>query len=847
MANISKKIKSIDTQTQNHASGSSLGLKPIITPDEPPATHQAADTKHKKPDSSKTPPHKTEPHKTEPNEIKAHKTKPNKKHTHPAPSTSEPASAATRANIKEKDEKTGFGWMRFLIWLSAFLWIICAASAVYGYFILGLDRLNLSPVHALSLVLLIIMPAIMIFTAGHALKQLGMLSAQSQGLKAVSDELLRVDATVPERAQTMSHQISQEIDRLNAKVDVTLSRLDGLSESVTAHVTNLVGTQEKAKQQTDDIAMVLQNQRDGLEAIAHTFDERMSNLSTALSEHAQTLMQTTELTEQKAQEARVRVEDVATRLNTTTDHLRNNTMEAADSLEKNQNELDRLIAQIQTRTDELDRMYQTHAQKLSGMIAQLKDEQNSLGSTLEARLEKMRDMSLSAQVSAETLVKASEAGQKTVAALAEAARFTDSAVKQRFSEMEELVEYSNARAETISDKAARRVRDSLSQTRKEISRIENDMATLQARLHAPKTPAQNTPSQANPAQNTPTNEAKKPQKRGLLGLKPLDTFFADTRTSAAVSTKKSLLSIRPAPDADDEPLASQTPKTQTPKTQTSVSPSPTDQGHAHIEQSTASVSHHQDKAEKALDQADLDHSLDYHPVNIEDDLKFPHPDEHLLTYDPQIDNPKPAPHMAESVTPSHNMPQILRQTQIDSQNDLGARPGYAQGKAEKSRWRLRDMLSRNKTNSAHISNVTPSMPAEESQIHNSDTGEIATQRPDQIASHAHSLIDLLTSRGMAPAALVDDGCIIEATNARRSHGVNAMREVVLRRLGEPINHLRNIIDSDPTFTDALYKDHLTLHQKIEHVANDREAIRAILERDSGRAYLLCDTALNLRH
>ena len=149
---------------------------------------------------------------------------------------------------------------------------------------------------------------------------------------------------------------------------------------------------------------------------------------------------------------------------------------------------------IRERSSELDEVYRKHAQDLTSMIAQLRDEQQNLSISLDERLAKMRDMSLAAKVSAESLTDASEAGRQTVEALASATRITDTAVKQRFSEMEEMVKYSSDKAENISDQAARRVQDSLVQTRKEIARIEDDMLAMQSRLSSAKTDQTQKPS-----------------------------------------------------------------------------------------------------------------------------------------------------------------------------------------------------------------------------------------------------------------------------------------------------------------------------------------------------------------
>jgi len=117
------------------------------------------------------------------------------------------------------------------------------------------------------------------------------------------------------------------------------------------------------------------------------------------------------------------------------------------------------------------------------MLSDLRGQQDELAATMEERLSKMRDMSLSAKVGAQSLTEASIKGRETVEALNEAASLTDTAVRARFSEMEEMVKYSTARAESISETAARQVQNSLATTRKEIARIEADMMDLMDKLY----------------------------------------------------------------------------------------------------------------------------------------------------------------------------------------------------------------------------------------------------------------------------------------------------------------------------------------------------------------------------
>ena len=106
------------------------------------------------------------------------------------------------------------------------------------------------------------------------------------------------------------------------------------------------------------------------------------------------------------------------------------------------------------------------------------------------------------------------------------------------------------------------------------------------------------------------------------------------------------------------------------------------------------------------------------------------------------------------------------------------------------------------------------------------------------------IIRSLTALGLTPAAIVDDGCIIEAANLRKVKGSAAMSHAVAKRLGDPVRHLFRALESDPRLKTDIRAFTEQFNARLAPVENDREAIRAKLESDAGRAYLLCESALN---
>jgi len=106
------------------------------------------------------------------------------------------------------------------------------------------------------------------------------------------------------------------------------------------------------------------------------------------------------------------------------------------------------------------------------------------------------------------------------------------------------------------------------------------------------------------------------------------------------------------------------------------------------------------------------------------------------------------------------------------------------------------------------------------------------------------IVARLSAIGLAPGAVVDDGCIIEAVNTRISRGPLAMSDVITNRLEDPVRHLYDKAAHDEGLKAEMTAFARRFHSNLGPIEDDREAIRSRLESDAGRAFLLCDAALN---
>ncbi len=679
-----------------------------------------------------------------------------------------------------------YRWMGWVTALACLGWLITAAIMAFGYFDLGLNLKSLSPVQMTGLALLVLFPVLMLALTGFAFKQLAKVSQQAHNLAKAAQDVSQADVSAVSKTAIMSAAIATEIDGVDARIDMALSRLRTLETTLQTQIKSIAASNLDTETMATKVALTLSEQSVGLENISGLYDARMVDLNKTFNQHMQNLTSVTKTSGQKIEEARVSVEGAAAKINAASDLLRSNSLDAANSLKDSHNEIERLGKIITDRSSDLDTVYRKHATELASMIEQLRDEQENLGVSLEARLSKMRDVSLSAQVSAQSLTKASQSGQETVEALAKAARFTDSAVTQRFAEMEDMVKYSNARAESISETASRRVQNSLAQTRKEISRIETDMAALQNRLQNSATAPQSSPQDIPTLRTKPEKPLpKKRKRRGLLRIKPLENDFPP---------------VEP-PRFDD--------------------PSPF---------SITSEVTSKDIPDVVLQYDDLDAlnnlELDVEPVDIPKDIVRPDKNAHLTQFDPENTH-TPKTSQQTPVSQTLSPPQHPRTHDIPRSAE--ANTPRIRGRA---RWNWRGLIP---GGDKSYSGTTPTTPPVDGSQH--DASQSAHVNETQI-------IVTLSGMGLTPGAIVDDGCIIEATNARKSKGPMAMSQAISHRLSEPVQHLREALETNMEFKSDMRAFTSQYQARLNAISEDREAIRTKLESETGRAYLLCDAALN---
>ena len=662
-----------------------------------------------------------------------------------------------RLGTAQPDDDTlqDFKWMRILTAVSILGWL--GITLVLFIFVLkfGENWNTYSSMQWFGIAGLVLTPLALILITYSALRRLSYFSKQARYLEAAAERLSDPDYLIAQKSDTLASHIAIQIDAINAKLNEAVGRISSLDDVLTTQTQSITATNAAASESANSIGQALEKQKDALQLISTSFDQNMDALSSMITAHSADLADATRAAEQKIKEARISVEGATSKINNASDVVRTNTVQAASTLGESHEQIKKLGDIIKQRSDELDDVYRKHTNDLTAMIEHLRDEQQNLGANMEDTLVKMRDLSLSAQSSAESLSDASAAGKETIQALAQSASLADNAVKMRFSEMEEMVRNSTEHAQNIGSMASRRVQDSLEQTRKEIARIESDMTGLQSKL-----------SQS--ARNTG------------LDLVPEERRAVDR----PISSKRTKLQLQPIveEDQDDE--------------------EPRDK---------VDLTEHNAIVETGIDPDDLpDDNADLEPETVTSVEEDP--------FELEI----AVPDADDLMAPPVEVGSIL-----DAIRPVDA---YDNGKKPKSGFSFRKLFGRQSSDEDASLSIANPNDQQDAQSGSSESEP--------------AISDVLAGLGLSPNVVVDDGCVIEAANVRATQGHEAMSRCVIDRLRSPVKHFATSMATNAELSQHAIVFATWFDRKIEKWAGDREAIRSSLETEHGRAYLLCDAALN---
>ncbi|GGX59117.1 hypothetical protein GCM10011309_05840 [Litorimonas cladophorae] len=170
--------------------------------------------------------------------------------------------------------------------------------------------------------------------------------------------------------------------------------------------------------------------------------------------------------------------------------------------------------------------------------------------------------------------------------------------------------------------------------------------------------------------------------------------------------------------------------------------------------------------------------------------------------------------------------------------DVVTRPGQPSApkkgfgrKSEKETngWRWRDMLGGLERPDLEIERVS-SQPLSPKNIADVDLPSV-------------DIVSLLSTIKLSPSAFVDEGMVVDATQARINSGEAGIAAAVTKQLPDAVAHLRQHIFSDEQLAEDVKRFHSAFSKTIGNTPPSAPALRAALGSPDGRAYLLCTAAL----
>ncbi len=199
------------------------------------------------------------------------------------------------------------------------------------------------------------------------------------------------------------------------------------------------------------------------------------------------------------------------------------------------------------------------------------------------------------------------------------------------------------------------------------------------------------------------------------------------------------------------------------------------------------------------------------PMNLGVDMEIDSVDEPLVNFEPDVIR-RPG-----EVTPK-------------PQNAAPKSKGFGRRgeKEEKSGWHWRDMLGSLERPDDIVSKAAPNVSL------SVDTDP--TQDVDGVA--------LLTALKLSPAAIVDEGTVIDATQARINSGEPGLTSVIKDKLPEAVAHLKQNMAADTVLKADLHAFTAGFSKMIGNTPPTAPALRAAFGSPEGRAYLLCAAAFS---
>lgn len=558
---------------------------------------------------------------------------------------------------------------------------------------------------ATGLILLLTLPPILLFLLWRTLRYLGAVSQQNARLSKAADLLVSPDQAALERTENLASGIRAQISIVNSGLVDTVEALKGVQIAVTRESQALDAAGLVLSNRSDEVGRNLTLQRQALESMSGTFDTRMSSLSTQITDSSQTLDGICTAAETKLLSAGEALEKASTIVDET----------VTSGAER--------IGEKITSLEDTSRKLGETANSLTSDLTLSTETLLSSDSAFAENSEKLKSINVQTQTHLSDLQATIGHGYEMLADLREAAETRNSAVATYYDDLSSQIKRSEDDTLAAQGQTARMVESNLAQMRRDFSRMETDLQSLQLKL--------------NKLRDASDNFEEMEPKPARLNLTPLDSDFPPVEP--------------PRPAVRPEPVV--------------------------IAES---------------------------PLNLGMDMEITSPDEPLINFQPDV---------------------IRRPGESDTKSKSKGF-GRRSDKDDKSGWRWRDMLGTLERPDA-AADVTP------------PSGSLGNEA---IAPRDIDGVALLTALQLSPSAIVDEGTVVDATQARINKGEPGLTLVVMEKLPEAVAHLKENLEADTVLKSDLRAFTVDFAKMIGNTPPTAPALRAAFGSPEGRAYLLCAAA-----
>lgn len=680
-----------------------------------------------------------------------------------------------------------------LTWVGIVLGLLTALSVAawaYGYFELGRSGTPLTPAAFAALICAVTVPAVTVLFLFLGLRSLQQSRAEGRRLAMIADRLTRADENVAQDVATLSGAIRAELSSVDARLAQSRAAVDAFQDRLSDQAAQMDDQTRNVAERAETIGRAMTLHRQALETLANTVDQQLQAVAETVQSRKAELESSTASAKDTLLAAHATLNDAAQSVDERAISFRETVAAAREEMQLSAQEMEKSSDRVAAQTDALKSAYAAQSENLSGLSDAITGDQSQMAQAMSQQIDCLS--AIDAQI---------ERTETKLTQLADRAQAIQNALDAKLTDIEATLTKANTHSQAFTRDMTDRVSDSIAETRRDMSLMETELRALQSRISAVDLPE---PELDLSVPDGPS--VRRAASTGRIHLKPLETDFPPLDPPGASPPRPS--ANRQAPLIDPPAIEAPEPIAVTTKT-----------GAAR----TASAA------------SAIDNTLDLVPFSETGD------------------------------TASANTAQgdVLRRPGHDgsarSDSLYGQRAAKNKPKGKtKGGWHWRDMLGgidpldhedapssapSQVSTSAVSSNHETSHPQTPVSSHTgpANIGPTNTLPAAPALSEGSEIVARLCEVKLAPSAIVDEGTILDTAHAL-IHDTERLTDVVLRRLDEPVAHLRGALSADLEFKLRAETFCRTYGDRLLTLTDEGD-IRSNLGSANGRAFLLCAAAL----